>query len=129
VIAAACVSEAFKIATKGCVQSMGDGPNYMQFNGTEGLYVFTFEYERKPDCVVCSQKPRPFSIGRGDTVGEVISKITADPTLQLKVRAAAVASCLAAVLTEIYLCGICSCQEILRRNGRGQAAATRRSQR
>jgi hypothetical protein len=23
-------------------------------------------------------------------------------------------------LTEIYLCGICSCQEILRRNGRGQ---------
>eukprot|EP01048_Picozoa_sp_COSAG05_P029125 COSAG05_NODE_9417_length_625_cov_0.779468_1_plen_103_part_10 len=59
VIAAACVSEAFKIATKGCVQSMGDGPNYMQFNGTEGLYVFTFEYERKPDCVVCSQKPRP----------------------------------------------------------------------
>jgi hypothetical protein len=24
------------------------------------------------------------------------------------------------VLTEIYLCGVCSCQEILRRNGRGQ---------
>jgi hypothetical protein len=24
-------------------------------------------------------------------------------------------------LTEIYLCGVCSCQEILRRNGRGQA--------
>jgi hypothetical protein len=33
--------------------------------------------------------------------------------------AAAVASFLAAVLTEIYLCGICSCQEILRRSGRG----------
>jgi hypothetical protein len=31
--------------------------------------------------------------------------------------AAAVASCLAAVLTEIYLCGVCSCQEMLRRNG------------
>eukprot|EP01047_Picozoa_sp_COSAG01_P080671 COSAG01_NODE_15776_length_1300_cov_16.487094_2_plen_93_part_00 len=29
------------------------------------------------------------------------------------------ASFLATVLTEIYLCGICSCQEILRRNGRG----------
>jgi pyruvate dehydrogenase kinase 2/3/4 len=28
---------------------------------------------------------------------------------------------LAAVLTEIYLCGVCSCQEILRRNGRGQS--------
>jgi hypothetical protein len=34
--------------------------------------------------------------------------------------AAAVASFLAAVLTEIYLCGVCSCQEMLRRNGRGQ---------
>jgi hypothetical protein len=28
---------------------------------------------------------------------------------------------LAAVLPEIYLCNVCSCQEILRRNGRGQA--------
>jgi hypothetical protein len=37
--------------------------------------------------------------------------------------AAAVASFLAAVLTEIHLCDVCSCQEILRRNGRGQACA------
>jgi pimeloyl-ACP methyl ester carboxylesterase len=35
--------------------------------------------------------------------------------------AAAVASFLAAVLTRIYLCSVCSCQEILRRNGRGQS--------
>jgi translation elongation factor EF-Tu-like GTPase len=33
---------------------------------------------------------------------------------------AAVASFLSAVLTEIYLCNVCSCPEILRRNGRGQ---------
>ena len=38
--------------------------------------------------------------------------------------AAAVASFLAGVLTEIYLCNVCSCQtEVVRRNGRGQAAA------
>jgi hypothetical protein len=37
--------------------------------------------------------------------------------------AAAVASFLAAVLTEIYLCNVCSCQEILRRNGADRAAA------
>jgi hypothetical protein len=36
----------------------------------------------------------------------------------------AVASFLAAVLTEIYLCDVCSCREILRRNGRGQGAAS-----
>jgi hypothetical protein len=35
--------------------------------------------------------------------------------------AASVASFVASVLTEIYLCNVCSCQEILRRNGRGQA--------
>jgi hypothetical protein len=33
-----------------------------------------------------------------------------------------VASFLAAVLTETYLCHVCSCQELLRRNGRGQEA-------
>jgi hypothetical protein len=42
---------------------------------------------------------------------------------------AAVTSFLAAVLTEIYLCNVCSCQEILRRNGRGQAAAEKASRR
>jgi hypothetical protein len=39
---------------------------------------------------------------------------------ELKRGAAAVASFLAAVLTEICLCGVCSCHEILRRNSRGQ---------
>jgi hypothetical protein len=39
----------------------------------------------------------------------------------LRSRAAAVASFSAAVLTGIYLGKVCSCQEILRRNGRGQA--------
>eukprot|EP01049_Picozoa_sp_SAG25_P015028 SAG25_NODE_2891_length_1331_cov_0.860390_1_plen_106_part_00 len=34
--------------------------------------------------------------------------------------AVAVASFVAAILTEIYLCNVCSCQEIVRRNGRGQ---------
>jgi hypothetical protein len=37
--------------------------------------------------------------------------------------AAAAASCLAAVLTEIYLCNVCSCREMLRRHGRRQGAA------
>jgi hypothetical protein len=33
--------------------------------------------------------------------------------------------CLAAVLTEMYLCGVCPWQDILRRHGRGQAACFR----
>jgi hypothetical protein len=39
--------------------------------------------------------------------------------MQSVITIAAVASFLALVLTEIYLCGVCSRQEILRRNGRG----------
>jgi hypothetical protein len=38
--------------------------------------------------------------------------------------AAAVASFLVAVLTEIHLCGVRSCQAILRRNGRGQRGSS-----
>jgi hypothetical protein len=41
--------------------------------------------------------------------------------------AAAVASFLAAALTEIYLCDVCSCQDILRRNGRGQTGSGSKS--
>ena len=73
VIAAACANEAFKIATY-CASAMGDGSNYMQFNGTDGLYVYTFEYERKEDCLVCSNQPRQFLIGRSDTVQDVPSR-------------------------------------------------------
>eukprot|EP01047_Picozoa_sp_COSAG01_P069817 COSAG01_NODE_10427_length_2168_cov_2.747221_3_plen_225_part_00 len=42
------------------------------------------------------------------------------PGRELETGAAAVASFLAAVLTEIYLCNVRSCPEILSRNGRGQ---------
>jgi hypothetical protein len=37
------------------------------------------------------------------------------------------ASFCAAVLAEIYLCNVCSCQETLRRNGRGQGGALQRA--
>jgi hypothetical protein len=42
-----------------------------------------------------------------------------EPVLAANLGAAAVASFEAALLTEIYLCSVCYCQEILRRNGRG----------
>jgi hypothetical protein len=42
------------------------------------------------------------------------------PGAGIDLGAASAASLLAAALTEIALCNVCSCQEILRRNGRGQ---------
>jgi hypothetical protein len=57
-------------------------------------------------------------------VGAVVQCVQPDLTTVLEVDpgAAAVAFFCAAVLTEIYPCNVCSCQEILRRSGRGQAA-------
>jgi hypothetical protein len=49
--------------------------------------------------------------------GHVFSRLDGSTSIP---GAAAVASFLAAVLAEIYLCDVCSCQEILRCNGRGQ---------
>eukprot|EP01047_Picozoa_sp_COSAG01_P034847 COSAG01_NODE_2638_length_7292_cov_8.034034_7_plen_67_part_00 len=49
----------------------------------------------------------------GVLVGRVLPRSEAEPW-----GAASVASFQAAVLTEMYLCKVCSCQEIFRRNGR-----------
>lgn len=49
VIAASCCNEAFKIAT-------GSAPylnNYMMYTGNDGVYTFTFEHQKKPECPVC----------------------------------------------------------------------------
>ncbi|CAG0896987.1 unnamed protein product [Darwinula stevensoni] len=51
VIAAAMATEVFKVATS-CCSTLN---NYMVFNDSEGIYTYTFEAEKKDDCVVCSQ--------------------------------------------------------------------------
>lgn len=52
IIAASCCNEAFKIATN-------TNPylnNYMMYTGNDGVYTYTFEHERKPDCPVCGNQ-------------------------------------------------------------------------
>jgi len=44
VIAAACANEAFKI----CTQSSQYLKNYMMYNGGEGLYTSTVNYDKNP---------------------------------------------------------------------------------
>lgn len=50
VIAAACVTEAFKLASS-CCSTLN---NYMVFNDVDGVYTYTYEAEKKDDCLVCS---------------------------------------------------------------------------
>lgn len=46
---AACCNEAFKV----CTNTSGNLNNYMMYNGVNGVYTYTFEYEQKPGCAVC----------------------------------------------------------------------------
>uniref|UniRef100_A0A671V6G2 NEDD8-activating enzyme E1 catalytic subunit n=1 Tax=Sparus aurata TaxID=8175 RepID=A0A671V6G2_SPAAU len=49
VIAAACATEVFKIASSAFIPLN----NYMVFNDVDGLYTYTFEAERKENCSAC----------------------------------------------------------------------------
>lgn len=57
-IAAICATEAFKLASS-CSASLN---NYMVLNVLEGIYTYTYEAERKEDCVACSQIPKEIVI-------------------------------------------------------------------
>ena len=68
IIAASCVNEALKFAT-----SSGTWlNNYMMMVGTEGVYSYTFEHQRKEDCVVCGGESRTETIADDTTLGEFI---------------------------------------------------------
>ncbi|GJQ82570.1 hypothetical protein Trydic_g13023 [Trypoxylus dichotomus] len=53
VIAALCATEVFKLATSCCVPMN----NYMVFNDVDGIYTYTYEAEKKDNCLACSQIP------------------------------------------------------------------------
>lgn len=55
IIAAACCNEAFKIVT-GAAPALGlpGSNNYCMYTGDGGVYTYTFEHQRKPDCPVCA---------------------------------------------------------------------------
>ncbi|XP_063952349.1 NEDD8-activating enzyme E1 catalytic subunit-like [Lytechinus pictus] len=80
VIAAQCVTEAFKIATS-CSFPL---KNYMVFNDTDGLYTYTYEAERKEDCMACSRKTQTLELQRDATLQMLVDHLTESATLQMK---------------------------------------------
>ncbi|XP_043273230.1 NEDD8-activating enzyme E1 catalytic subunit [Venturia canescens] len=80
-IAATCTTEVFKLATS-CTLSLN---NYMVLNNLDGIYSYTYEAERKSDCLACSQEPREIQI-RDETVKlkDLIELMCARPDLQMK---------------------------------------------
>ncbi|CAG5983646.1 unnamed protein product [Menidia menidia] len=80
VIAAACTTEVFKIATSAYLPLS----NYMVFNDVDGLYTYTFEAERKENCSACSQVPLDLQFSPSSKLQEVIDFLIESVSLQMK---------------------------------------------
>ncbi|KAA8644106.1 hypothetical protein EYZ11_008428 [Aspergillus tanneri] len=80
VIAASTTSEALKIATS-CNPYL---ENYMMYAGEEGVYTYTFEAEKKPDCPVCGNLARKMTVDPDMTLDAFIETLGERPEAQLK---------------------------------------------
>ncbi|KAK0536964.1 NEDD8 activating enzyme [Tilletia horrida] len=80
IIAAACTQEAFKIATT-CAPFLN---NYMMYTGNEGVYTYTFEHEKRPDCPVCGGESREISVQRDWPLQRVVDMLLELQDLQIK---------------------------------------------
>ncbi|KAJ5329909.1 Molybdenum cofactor biosynthesis MoeB [Penicillium brevicompactum] len=80
VIAASTTSEVLKIASS----SNPYLDNYMMYAGEEGVYTYTFEAEKKPDCPVCGNLARKMNVDPNMTLGEFIESLGERAESQLK---------------------------------------------
>lgn len=83
VIAAACAAEAWKLATS----AAGPLRNYVMFNGTAGVYSYTYETERRADCEVCGGGGVPRTVrleGGGEPLEALLDALAADPALRTR---------------------------------------------
>ena len=71
IIAASCCNEAFKIATSSAAYLN----NYFMLIGTEGIYSYTFEHERRPECPVCGGESVDIKISKDWTVDQLIEML------------------------------------------------------
>lgn len=91
VIAAACAAEAWKLATS----VAGPLRNYVMLNGTSGVYSYTYETERRPDCEVCGGGgvPRTVTLDSGEVLLEdLLDTLAAEPALRTRAPVLRVAS-------------------------------------
>lgn len=79
IIAAACANEAFKMATN----SAKIMNNYMMYTGDEGIYSYTFELEKNPDCAVCGTAVVKLAMNRQNTLQDLIDALIENPTMYL----------------------------------------------
>jgi len=81
IIAAGCANEAFKVVTN----ASGYLNNYMMYTGGVGVYTFTFEYERKGECIACGSVDQKitYEIDPEQKVEDFLEVLKNDARLQL----------------------------------------------
>lgn len=82
IIAASCCNEAFKILTNTApFLGFPERDNYMMYTGDEGVYTFTFEHQRKPDCPVCGENAvaKVLRVDPGQTLQEFLDSLAEVP--------------------------------------------------
>ncbi|KAF5380859.1 hypothetical protein D9615_004041 [Tricholomella constricta] len=80
IISAACCNEAFKIATSSAAYLN----NYFMLIGTDGVYSYTFEHEKRDDCPVCGGESLELSISSDLTVEQLIELLVEKQDIQIK---------------------------------------------
>ncbi|KAJ5079536.1 nedd8-activating enzyme e1 catalytic subunit [Anaeramoeba ignava] len=78
IIAAGCVNEAFKLIT----QASNYLNNFTIYNGVE-LYTYTFEYEKKPDCLVCGTSSVKYTGSKDMLLKDFIEFLKSDKNFKL----------------------------------------------
>ncbi|KAG5519158.1 hypothetical protein PMAC_002246 [Pneumocystis sp. 'macacae'] len=79
IIAGLCCNEAFKIATM-CNPYIND---YMMYTGTDSIYTYAFQYQKKPDCPVCGYLAKIYQVSPRITLNELIKELIKSSNLHL----------------------------------------------
>ncbi|KAG7092580.1 hypothetical protein E1B28_008925 [Marasmius oreades] len=80
IIAASCCNEAFKIATSSAAYLN----NYFMLIGTEGIYSYTFEHEKRNDCPVCGGEALDMTVNFDTTVEQLMEMLMDNQSIQIK---------------------------------------------
>lgn len=80
VIAAACATEVFKLATSCCTLM----DNYMVFSDTEGIYTYTYKAEKKENCIACSRSTTTLDFPADITLQQVIDYLKENAEFQMR---------------------------------------------
>ena len=72
--------EVFKLATS-CANPLD---NYMVFNDSNGIYTYSYQAEKKEDCLACSQNAKAIEISGDAKLQDFIDKLTNEPSFQMK---------------------------------------------